>query len=292
LQIDQDKRNFFPSDQGSLPQLSFAELGCDPWGQLWLNALLERTLYRYDGKTVGVFPFGEKGLPADAVTHLYGFATGADGNLWAALGVDSAYCFDGASWRQYMPPKSLFVGSLMRIVADFSGRIWFVVSNESYTSFVWYDGKQWHEYARLSFGPEYDVVTAFVVDRSGTLWVGWDSQGVWSLESKSDEWTQYRTKNSALPDMCVFSMAVDRANRIWVGTGEGIAVFADKESAVWRKVTLNVRAHPRKITGNVARQMSYRKKDLRPIVAYHVVMDVQDRIWAWSGDGVCVFSEE
>ena len=289
LLFDQEKWTLYPLGEVGLPQLNFDNMACDSRGQLWLYALLGETLCRFYGNTADVFRAGDRGLPSASLLVL-GFATDAEGGLWAAMGTEGVYRFDGAIWQRITLPDSGISGHVTRVTTDHAGRIWLVVDNDDYTSFVLYDGKRWEEYARVPISYKTDVVQALTIDKDGMLWVGWAEQGLWVLDRAGGLWTKHTTENSALPDNHIRCIVVDKAGRVWVAGSGGITIFDGTESVCWRAIIPDVPHGP---LGHEDVMQARARGDDRPylFIGNYLVIDSQSRIWALSGNGVSVFSE-
>jgi hypothetical protein len=66
-------------------------------------------------------------------------------------------------------------------------------------------------------------------DASGNVWVGTEGNGLWEYDAVKQAWTQFTTRNG-LGDDCVYALAVDQQNRIWVGhLNHGVSVYNGKE---------------------------------------------------------------
>ena len=56
----------------------------------------------------------------------------------------------------------------------------------------------------------------FAVDKMGNVWAGVSEYGVWKIDGR--ELTRYNTRNSAIPQNIVWSIAVDSKNNIWMAS--------------------------------------------------------------------------
>jgi sugar lactone lactonase YvrE len=75
-------------------------------------------------------------------------------------------------------------------------------------------------------------VTALTQQQGGTLWVATEDSGVWrynpSATHSQDRWQQFTTKEG-LGDESAYALAVDKQNRVWVGTqSHGVSVWNGK----------------------------------------------------------------
>jgi ligand-binding sensor domain-containing protein len=73
-------------------------------------------------------------------------------------------------------------------------------------------------------------VQALLVDRNGSLWIGFEG----GLIRYCNSGCMYYTKEDGLPDNRVQSLLEDRTGRIWAGTWNGAAV---QNGALWRAIT-------------------------------------------------------
>jgi hypothetical protein len=68
-----------------------------------------------------------------------------------------------------------------------------------------------------------------VIDKSGSIWVGSRRNGALVYNESGDRKRALITEatKGSLPDLNVRTLAVDRNNRIWIGTQKGLVVFTD-----------------------------------------------------------------
>ena len=82
----------------------------------------------------------------------------------------------------------------------------------------------------LGWQPRADrCVTALAQQQRGTLWVATEDSGVWrynpSIARPQDRWQQFTSKDG-LADDSAYALAVDKQNRVWVGTlNHGVSVW-------------------------------------------------------------------
>ena len=81
---------------------------------------------------------------------------------------------------------------------------------------------------KLTGGPKLAIAAA--TDRSGTVWVGTEDQGVWAYQA-GDNWQQFTTADG-LADTDATAIVADRLGRVWVGHPDhGLSVY---NGQAWR----------------------------------------------------------
>ncbi|MCB9168786.1 MAG: hypothetical protein H6594_00370 [Flavobacteriales bacterium] len=137
---------------------------------------------------------------AEQCIQLSGLGYDADGNLWMAnsnvpgvIAVRTA----GGSWRSFEPGVLLNNNTLVGDILPASNGIKWVIRPRGNGLLTFYDGGTISDIS----DDQYKVLNTF------------SGQG-------------------ALPSMDIFSMAEDHNGQIWVGTGEGIAVFYDPDALI------------------------------------------------------------
>ncbi|QOD90518.1 response regulator [Lysobacter sp. CW239] len=164
------------------------------------------------------------GLPSSNINSL---KLDADGYLWLAT-TDGLARYDGVGmqvWR-HVPgdPASLPVNYLTVVHVDPQNRIW--VAPEGRGLSVLDPGRQGFRHYRQATHPQIgsDDVWA-IASHQGALWFGSFGGGLHRLDADGTI-TRYRPDPAAprsLPSDVVLSLAVDAADRLWVGTTKGIA---------------------------------------------------------------------
>lgn len=295
LMFDRDTWTLFPLGERGLPECGFDNIACDLTGSLWLLSGSNGILCRFDGTATEVFRAGSHGLPADEYLYVLGFVADRQRGFFAAMGLNGVYRFDGADWNKFEPPNVTFKrGFAARLAVDKQGYLWCAVSEGKAVHFMRWDDSRWEERVTAVFKRTSDTVESFVFDEDGNLWVGWNEQAVWMWHMTNSKWVKYNLSNSALPDSYVTSAVVDKRNRVWIGTGGGVAVFEGQESTWWGAVKPNVvdtsasleaLRRTRRIEGPPTANLIY------PTVSRHVVLDSQGRIWADGINAVGLFIE-
>jgi len=82
---------------------------------------------------------------------------------------------------------------------------------------------QLEEILKLERGQEVDFITNFQFDKSGDLWVGTFSSGIYQVKVGST--INFSTANSLLPDDRINDLFIDTYNKLWVATDSGFASF-------------------------------------------------------------------
>lgn len=75
-------------------------------------------------------------------------------------------------------------------------------------------------------------LTELVIDKSGSIWIGSRRNGALVYNETGDRKRALITQSTkgSLPDLNVRTLAVDRNNRIWIGTQKGLVVYSGAES--------------------------------------------------------------
>jgi ligand-binding sensor domain-containing protein len=291
LLFDDDRWTWFPWSETELPQHIFdPHIVCDSAGQLWL---FDGLVARFDGHTSEVFHAKERGLPPQPLMNSR-LAAGPENEMWLTTRLHGIYRFKGDVWQRLaLDNAELNNVPILDVRVNNVGHVWFALGLGNEISFGWYDGAHWEEYTRVP-STKVTHMRAFVIDQEDRLWVGWSEEGLWVLDRHRKQWTKYTTKNSALPSNTIQYLELDRSGRLWVGAGDGIAVFDGKESVCWWKIKPGIPDDPLNRRGLwLIRQsgegpvgnVSF------PTVFDKAVVDTQGRIWASSGNGVSVFTE-
>ena len=135
-----------------------------------------------------------------------------DGTLW--IGTDAGLQqFDGVRFQPWQPPSGQALASsyVLALAPDGASGLW-IGTREGLSH--WQE-KQIRNY-KTSRGPSGPVVTAVVVDKTGTMWAatgGFHSGGLCRLEDGALRCTPL----AALPEPGAISLFADRSGSLWVG---------------------------------------------------------------------------
>jgi ligand-binding sensor domain-containing protein len=137
-------------------------------------------------------------------------------------------------WTYYGMEDGISINSLRRIAVDADGRKWFgSYDNDAAGVLVLDDnGTPWDKQddppiqsIRETDGLKSNQVTAFAMDKDGTMWIG-TKKGIHYWFGNSLEWRIY------LPSDVINDILVDGENNIWVGHDAGLS-FRSSEDYSW-----------------------------------------------------------
>ncbi len=164
-------------------------------------------------------------------------------------------------------------GTVMSIVQDSSGFLWFATEN----GLNRYDGYEFHQYRRNHAADnalQIDFAGSLSLDAAGNVWVATDGGGVARWNAAGDDFTLYRHRGDApetgLSDDHVRVVLADPRGWVWVGT---------------RNSGLN-RLYPD--TGSVEqyRHAAGDTATLNHDDVYDIALDQHGRLWIATGDGL------
>ncbi|MBC5774198.1 T9SS type A sorting domain-containing protein [Pontibacter sp. KCTC 32443] len=214
-------------------------------GNLYL-ASLKSGLIVWDGKTYTSFNSSNSPLQSSIInpvhTPVTSIARDAEGNIWAVnpslrAGVPGLFKLTpDQEITGYSLPNIADGTSLEQLLIDDNGYKWLTGKKENSAGIVVFDEKQ-HRTRRLSTGKGSGnlpggAVYAMVKDTNGDIWAG-TSQGVAVFYNPGSvfESQPYEAhlpiidRRPLLDGQRVLSIAIDGANRKWVGTDNGLWLF-------------------------------------------------------------------
>jgi signal transduction histidine kinase/ligand-binding sensor domain-containing protein len=218
-------------------------------GKLWVGT--HEGLNRLRPKNLAVISYNE-GLGHGAV---HGLAEVSPGMVWASRSSDGLYLWDGSYFRSLqaagLSPGDDRMGALLlakdgscwmggargllqfkdvrsvesepgspaltnldvsALAQDRLGRLW-VGSRQG--ELWWQDKGRW---LTQKLGPRVHAITALVPDRDGSIWVGTDGDGLFSVEGKADG--LWHKRSEKLSDW-TRTLYQDGEDTLWIGTGGG-----------------------------------------------------------------------
>jgi len=221
-----------PGDRNRLDQNFVLSVFEDSDGVLWVGN--DGVLNRIDPKT-GRFTFyrrrnGDSSSISDG-TVLSAVEDGA-GTLWFATYGGGLNSFDRRTGRfrayRHEPgdPNSLSSDVVMRLQLDPKGAIW-VATDHGLDEFD-PRSKRFIHYPELNGSLSVGLVTCFVRDRRGMLWLGTNEAGLVRFDPATRRYEVYKNQpgNSAtLSSNRVNALLVDADGTLWVGTQLGLNRF-------------------------------------------------------------------
>jgi signal transduction histidine kinase/ligand-binding sensor domain-containing protein/DNA-binding response OmpR family regulator len=227
-----------PSVPGSLPFDDINRFAEDKHGNLWIGtngggllyynrALDSYTRYRHD-------PADPESISSDVIVSLL---LDKSGILWVGTYTGGLNRFDGNGFKHYKHdpanPQSLpcVADNVWELFQDSRGIIWvgtmkgglatFDPQKEAFYPFPIGTGKKEMQSAYIS---------AIAEDAQGNIWIG-GNLGIEVIDAKTGEVRQYMN-NAATPTMLgsnnIYFIHIDRENRIWAGTQDGLNLY-DKQ---------------------------------------------------------------
>ena len=113
-------------------------------------------------------------------------------------------------------------------------------------------------------------------DRSGIIWIGSESQGLFTLKNKNRFLTyNFPLKEGFSPGVHVLSVLEDNSNNVWIGTSQGLFVYNYKNKN-YKKFQYNP-----KIKGSLSSN-----------IVYSIHQDVTNNIWVGTSKGLDKFNND
>ena len=205
---------------GGAPGNEIRTLAEDLQGRIWVGT--NAGIGVFDGDSWEIFR-----IPDINVNSVQSLVVDSSGDIWAGTGflpTDDLPGLDRYDGRQWERNQFLEIGrTIVVMFTDSQGRIYFgTVGNEEGGSDLWvYDG--------VTLEPIYDPSEQFSIHTilevpSGDIWVGTDV-GIQIFDKQTLNPTASLTTDDRLADNRVQVLYRDEANRIWIGTADGVSLF-------------------------------------------------------------------
>jgi len=192
-------------------------LHVDSKKRLWIGT--------YDG---GVLSYSEGAFtPLDLGSsfenaHIRAIHEDGSGRLWIAVRNKGVVSIDNGTQRIFDTSNGLVNNEPWTLCDDGDGRMW-IGTEEGISIIVGGTVKSF----TTKNGLISNSVNAICSGADNTMWIG-TNLGVMQIPSDRSDPSRYRsyTVDHALPDRIVYSLAVDRLNRVWIGTRNGAALLS------------------------------------------------------------------
>ncbi len=202
-------------------------VGTDNDGIYSINAAGKSTHYELRSRVNGV---------SATITSII---SDGDRTLWLASYLDGLIKFDkktgqSLQFKNALPQtyNSALSNKAMTLVKDDKNRIWVGTNGAGVLVFDTEQSKyikQYFYHDPDSSGIANNWVNTLMQDGDSLIWIG-TYGGVSSINLKTDEIKNYRSKNGILPGNIVSTLAKDSHNNLWFGTTEGLACFDRKNN--------------------------------------------------------------
>ncbi len=157
-------------------------------------------------------------------------AVDKNGILWCATAQDGILKFDGFSWQQFTTANGLINNGIECVTVDSENRKWFgsiggglilIDANEKIS--VFYKGYL----SPAASDQNFVVVSDVKVDQYNNVWIlntEANNGRVVAIYTPLSEW-YYFTVDEGILSNVVTSLDIDEADRVWVGTQNGVSVI-------------------------------------------------------------------
>ncbi|MEW6746479.1 MAG: two-component regulator propeller domain-containing protein [Planctomycetota bacterium] len=192
-----------------------------------LETRVLRDLRVAHGMTLGAARFEPNPRASSAIpgSRVQDLVTDAQGTLWIATdcGVTRLDPSTGAM-RSFQRDDGLPGEEVMALATSSDGIVW-AATDRGIASC---EGESWQSYPQC--GEE--LTLAVAVDEAGRVWMGTYRRGLGVFDGAAVRW--YDAANSDLPHDLVVALELDDKQRLWIGTGVGLACL---EGEHWRVLT-------------------------------------------------------
>jgi len=256
----------YTKSNSGLPFNILQSLAIDNDHNLWIGTLDHEGWYsggliKFDGTNWTVYNSNNSELP---IEDIRGLAVDQDNNVWIGTFFGGAARFDGSNWTIWDTYPWIFVQT---IAVDNQNNVWMGTESAGLLKF---DGEEWTIYNTDNSGISSNSIEDLKFDNYGNLWgatwggyifkfngsnwvcytgcfdpivysLAFESSNVlWAvpqgegLAKFDNQWTNYQTDNSALPEDYLHTVETDVYDNVWVGSWKfGLGIFQD---SVWLPV--------------------------------------------------------
>lgn len=194
----------------------------DASGRVWVGTE-KNGLAAFDGKEWQHYTT-DNGLPSN---EIYGLTLDDDNNLWVSTWEGVAK-FDGQAWTvpYTVQNDTLYNNHVHNVLFDGQGNIWVGHIEKGISRYNQADGA-WEHITASPDGLSGDKVRGLVLQKAAgdapeSIWIATQDGGV--SQYQDGVWTKHSTANG-LPSDRVRAVAVDKFNRVWAATAEGVSYW-------------------------------------------------------------------
>lgn len=200
----------------------------DKKGNIWAT-ISNHGVVRYNSTTHVLTAFNTtNGLSTNKIKNLF---EDKDGNILFGTSGEGLEVFSGEKFVSFSKRNGMKDNQVWAISKDNAGNMWFG-TNEGLTI---YNPKESPDKAykniSISEGLPNNNVRAIQADRYGNLWIGMWGGKVIRYDATQGRFQQVPALNDIVNNL-VSSLLIDKRNRLWIGTYEGIVVYDLNTGAV------------------------------------------------------------
>lgn len=215
-----DGTNWYVYDQTNIQNMrnNIAQICADRKGNIWISSPGWEMGYfgLFDGSV-----YEEIDLFHGKMSTVYNLYVDTEDNIWMS-NYYGVWKYDGAEMsgidvsRFRIPEATIF-----SIAIDRDGTKWLGTYQHGLSSF---DGNQCNAYLSSELQSYYYPKWCITIGADGAKWIGM-SDGLICI--KDDNFVEYTSLNSSLPEGDIFCIAVDYNNKVWLGTYDNGLVSFD-----------------------------------------------------------------
>lgn len=188
-------------------------LGNEIWVGLYSNGI---SVMSYPGGNVLRRFSSADGLPSNTVNTLF---KDSSGKIYAGTNRGAAFLKNG----RFLPIKNLLGASVMKILEDYDGNIWFATHFHGLYKLT-KDGKIYN-YKNRPNNP-YSIpgnnINNIYLDSKSKLWVGTEGEGLVVLDTESGKVEKKYSEATGFPSNIIYATEEDNNGNVWVTTGGGL----------------------------------------------------------------------
>ncbi|MCB2220256.1 MAG: T9SS type A sorting domain-containing protein [Bacteroidetes bacterium] len=249
VSFDGNSWSVYDTSNCDLPNHLINAIAIDDVGTKWIGTgtpqLNEGGLAVFDNNNWTIYNTSNSGLPYNCLTSV---AIDINGTKWIGTGFlvgsisggEGLATFDGSEWVHYNTSNSQLPSDIVyEIAIDGIDTKWIGTTDGLAT----YDGNDWLVFNTSNSGLPYNWVTSIAIDGNDTKWIGTyyynmctGEDGISLTSFDGNNWVQYDTSNSELPNNWITTIAVENNEMIWIGTeGGGLASFDGFNWTIYNK---------------------------------------------------------